>query len=133
MSKAKPGVQDAVTLPELATRLKAVRSSRTLTQAVVSSAAGKNTATYTDWESGTTAPGALALTRACLFMGITPNDVLIGNGTLAALDGVSKDDKAELINIITRVVALQRSGKAKGALQAFSNVLKLSCQLAGIE
>lgn len=68
-----------VTLTELADLLKGQRLGMELTQAEVAEAAGKNAATVTCWEAGTTEPGALALTRACQFMGVTPNDVLLTN------------------------------------------------------
>jgi transcriptional regulator with XRE-family HTH domain len=61
----------------MAKALLAQRHARGATQADVADAANKNTATVTYWESGTTEPGALALARACLFLGCTPNDVLL--------------------------------------------------------
>lgn len=81
MKKIKPAAF-VVNLPEMAERLKAYRGSKNMTQAEVSSAAGKNTATYTYWESGTTEPGSLALARACQHMGCTPNDILLADSAL---------------------------------------------------
>jgi len=106
----KPRKADVCTLPDLAKRLRAFRADRT--QAAVSSAAGKNTATYTYWESGTTEPGALALARACLFMGCTPNDVLL-KGQLGSLgEELPKDVYGDLVDIIQRLIELQQSASS---------------------
>lgn len=102
----KPRKTEVCTLPDLAKRLRAFRADRT--QAAVSSAAGKNTATYTYWESGTTEPGALALARACLFMGCTPNDVLL-KGHMGSLgEDLPKEVYGDLVDIIQRLIELQQ-------------------------
>jgi transcriptional regulator with XRE-family HTH domain len=105
----KPRKSEVCTLPELAKRLRAFRGDRT--QAAVSSAAGKNTATYTYWESGTTEPGALALARACLFMGCTPNDVLL-KGHLSSLgEDLPKDVYGDLVDVIQKLIELQATAQ----------------------
>jgi transcriptional regulator with XRE-family HTH domain len=63
----------------------------------VADAANKNTATVAYWESGTTEPGALALARACLFLGCTPNDVLLQGDFQGFAAELKPDQHAELM------------------------------------
>lgn len=120
----------AVTLPELAKRLFAARNSGELTQAQVSTAAGKNTATYTYWEAGSTEPGALALTRACLHMGVTPNDVLLSDSALGLLQGMSKPDTVRVVNIIKKASQIAEMGKGGDALELVESLLTMYIQAA---
>lgn len=129
--KVKNQVITSVTLPELANRLKAVRGSGAHTQAQVSQAAGKNTATYTYWEAGSTEPGALALTRACLFMGVTPNDILLPDATLGAiLERVPKKEAARVVSIISKASQIIESGKGGDALELVESLLTMYIQAA---
>lgn len=123
--------RNSVTLPELAKRLKAARDSGAMTQASVAGAAGKNTATYTYWESGTTEPGALALTRACLFIGITPNDVLIENKDAPAFFGADLPDdvRADIFEIVETAVALHKKYPKDNMVKAVKSIVVKSASI----
>lgn len=90
-------------LNDLARKLRARRGLRT--QAQVAAAAGKKTATYTFWEGGRSEPGALSLTRACLFLGCTPNDILL-NGFSSPEDELPEDIYSQLLEISALLIRL---------------------------
>jgi transcriptional regulator with XRE-family HTH domain len=95
------------TQAELAKKLRAHRGLRT--QAQVASAAGKKTATYTFWEGARSEPGALSLARACLFLGCTPNDVLLTEDG-AAETKLPPEVHGELLEISRMLIHLHDSG-----------------------
>jgi len=100
------------TLADLARKLRARRGLHT--QAQVAAAAGKKTATYTFWEGGRSEPGALSLTRACLFLQCTPNDILL-NGHSAAEDGLPENVYGHLLQISALLIRLHNSPQCNGS------------------
>jgi len=101
-----PRKEEVCTLPDFAKRFRAFRGERTQTE--LSAAAGKNTATVTYWEAGATEPGALSLARACLFMGCTPNDLLLKSKLSGLGEELPMEVYGDLVDIIQRLTELQQ-------------------------